>query len=114
MTTPWLVEKIEWTDQLIKKAVLSLALHLKKPILMLTDADYIENGMSDLLADAGPAYDINIKIFNELQNTITGWPGGKPNADDSNRPERAQPEKKRVLIFSPHPDDDIISMGGYL
>ena len=112
MNTPWLVEKIEWTDQLIKKAVLSLALHLKKPILMLTDADYIENGMSDLLADAGPAYDINIKIFNKLQNTITGWPGGKPNADDSNRPERAQPEKKRVLIFSPHPDDDIISMGG--
>jgi len=109
--TPWLVEKIEWTDQLIKKAVLSLALHLKKPILMLTDADYIENGMSDLLANAGPAYDINIKIFNELQNTITGWPGGKANADDSNRPERAQPKKKRVLIFSPHPDDDIISMG---
>ena len=109
---PWLVEKISWTDQLIKKAVLSLALHLKKPILMLTDADYIENGMSDLLADAGPAYDINIKIFNNLQNTITGWPGGKPNADDSKRPERAEPTKKRVLIFSPHPDDDIISMGG--
>jgi glucosamine-6-phosphate deaminase len=110
--TPWLVEKIVWTDKLIRKAVLSLALHLKKPILMLTDADYIENGMSDLLADAGPAYDINIKIFNKLQNTITGWPGGKPNADDSKRPERAVPAKKRVIIFSPHPDDDIISMGG--
>ncbi|MCF8274449.1 MAG: glucosamine-6-phosphate deaminase [Flavobacteriaceae bacterium] len=109
---PWLVEKIVWTDKLIRKAVLSLALHLKKPILMLTDADYIENGMSDLLADSGPAYDINIKIFNKLQNTITGWPGGKPNADDSKRPERAEPEKKRVIIFSPHPDDDIISMGG--
>ncbi|GGZ86167.1 glucosamine-6-phosphate deaminase [Algibacter mikhailovii] len=112
INTPWLVEKIEWTDQLIRKAVLSLALHLKKPILMLTDADYIENGMSDLLADSGPAYDINIKIFNKLQNTITGWPGGKPNADDSKRPERAEPAKKRVIIFSPHPDDDIISMGG--
>ena len=112
INTPWLVEKIEWTDKLIRKAVLSLALHLKKPILMLTDADYIENGMSDLLADAGPAYDINIKIFNKLQNTITGWPGGKPNADDSKRPERAEPAKKRVIIFSPHPDDDIISMGG--
>lgn len=112
VNTPWLVEKIEWTDKLIKKAVLSLALELKKPILMLTDADYIENGMSDLLADQGPAYDINIKIFNQLQHTITGWPGGKPNADDSNRPERSIPEKKRVLIFSPHPDDDIISMGG--
>ena len=112
INTPWLVEKITWTDKLIRKAVLGLALHLKKPILMLTDADYIENGMSDLLADSGPAYDINIKIFNKLQNTITGWPGAKPNADDSKRPERAEPAKKRVLIFSPHPDDDIISMGG--
>ena len=112
INTPWLVEKIVWTDKLIRKAVLSLALHLKKPILMLTDADYIENGMSDLLADSGPAYDINIKIFNKLQNTITGWPGGKPNADDNKRPERAEPAKKRVIIFSPHPDDDIISMGG--
>ncbi|CDF79688.1 glucosamine-6-phosphate deaminase [Formosa agariphila KMM 3901] len=112
INTPWLVEKIVWTDKLIRKAVLGLALHLKKPILMLTDADYIENGMSDLLADSGPAYDINIKIFNRLQNTITGWPGGKPNADDSKRPERAEPAKKRVLIFSPHPDDDVISMGG--
>lgn len=112
MNRPWLVEKINWTDKLIRKAVLSLALHLKKPILMLTDADYIENGMSDLLADSGPAYDINISIFNKLQNTITGWPGGKPESDDSKRPERAEPAKKRVLIFSPHPDDDIISMGG--
>ncbi len=112
INTPWLVEKIVWTDKLIRKAVLRLALYLKKPILMLTDADYIENGMSDLLADSGPAYDINIKIFNKLQNTITGWPGGKPNAEDSKRPERAEPAKKRVLIFSPHPDDDIISMGG--
>ena len=112
INTPWLVEKVNWTDTLIRKAVLGLAMHLKKPILMLTDADYIENGMSDLLADLGPAYDINIKIFNKLQNTITGWPGGKPNADDSKRPERAEPSKKRVLIFSPHPDDDIISMGG--
>jgi len=112
INTPWLVEKVIWTDKLIRKAVLELALHLKKPILMLTDADYIENGMSDLLADSGPAYDINIQIFNKLQNTITGWPGGKPEADDSKRPERAEPTKKRVLIFSPHPDDDIISMGG--
>lgn len=112
INSPWLVEEIVWTDKLTRKAVLGLALNLKKPILMLTDADYIENGMSDLLADSGPAYDINIKIFNKLQNTITGWPGGKPNADDSNRPERAEPARKRVLIFSPHPDDDIISMGG--
>lgn len=112
INTPWLVEKIAWTDKLTRKAVLRMALDLKKPILRLTDADYIENGMSDLLADLGPAYNININIFNKLQHTITGWPGGKPNADDSNRPERAEPAKKRVLIFSPHPDDDIISMGG--
>ncbi|PCI06289.1 MAG: glucosamine-6-phosphate deaminase [Flavobacteriaceae bacterium] len=112
INTPWLVEKIEWTDTLIRKAVLGLALKINKPILMLTDADYIENGMSDLLADKGPAYDINIRIFNKLQNTITGWPGGKPNSDDSKRPERSEPARKRILIFSPHPDDDIISMGG--
>ncbi len=112
INSPWLVEKIAWTDQLVRKAVLGLALSLNKPVLMLTDADYIENGMSDLLADSGPAYDINIYIFNKLQHTITGWPGGKPKADDTHRPERATPEKKRVLIFSPHPDDDIISMGG--
>ncbi|MDQ1855106.1 glucosamine-6-phosphate deaminase [Chryseobacterium sp. WLY505] len=112
INTPWLVEKIEWTDTLIRKAVLGLAQKIKKPVLMLTDSDYIENGMSDLLADKGPAYNINIQIFNKLQHTITGWPGGKPGADDSNRPERKAPARKRVLIFSPHPDDDIISMGG--
>lgn len=112
ISTPWLVENVIWTDKLIRKAVLNLALKLKKPILMLTDADYIENGMSDLLTENGSAYEINIKIFNNLQRTITGWPGGKPGADDSSRPERALPAKKRVLIFSPHPDDDIISMGG--
>lgn len=112
ISTPWLVENVTWTDKLIRKAVLNLALKLKKPILMLTDADYIENGMSDLLTENGSAYEINIKIFNNLQRTITGWPGGKPGSDDSSRPERAEPAKKRVLIFSPHPDDDIISMGG--
>lgn len=110
--SPWLVEKVVWTDKMIRKAVLGLALRLKKPILMLTDDDYIENGMNDLLAVEGPSYDINIKVFNNLQNTITGWPGGKPGSDDSKRPERATPVKKRVLIFSPHPDDDIIGMGG--
>jgi glucosamine-6-phosphate deaminase len=110
--SPWLVGKVVWTDKMIRKAVLGLALRLKKPILMLTDDDYIENGMNDLLAVEGPSYDINIKVFNNLQNTITGWPGGKPGSDDSKRPERATPVKKRVLIFSPHPDDDIIGMGG--
>ena len=97
---------------MIKKAVTYLSLLLNKPVLKLTNSDYNENGLSDLLALYGQAYDINIEVFNLLQHTITGWPGGKPNADDSNRPERAYPSKKRVIIFSPHPDDDIISMGG--
>jgi len=114
VNTPWIVEKVEWDEKMIKKAVVGLALKLEKAVLMLTEADYIENGMSDLLTEVGDAYDINIRIFNKLQHTITGWPGGKPNADDSNRPERANPAKKRVLVFSPHPDDDIISMGGTL
>ncbi|HXA02269.1 MAG TPA: glucosamine-6-phosphate deaminase [Cytophagaceae bacterium] len=112
MKTPWLVGTCKWDNKLIKKAVTSLALQLNKPILMLTDRDYNDNGMSDLLAAHGSAYDINLDVFNQLQHTITGWPGGKPGADDSQRPERALPSRKKVLIFSPHPDDDIISMGG--
>lgn len=110
--TPWLVETCKWTGYLAKKAVIWLSQRLKKPILKLTDRDYNDFGMSDLIAEHGPAYNINIQVFNELQHTITGWPGGKPGADDSNRPERAEPAQKKVLIFSPHPDDDVISMGG--
>ncbi len=110
--TPWLVGLCQWDNDLTKKAVIWLSDKLKKPLLKLTDRDYNDNGMSDLVTEHGPAYNININIFNTLQHTITGWPGGKPNADDSNRPERAEPAKKRVIIFSPHPDDDVISMGG--
>lgn len=111
--TPWLVDaSLPWNDKLIKKAVVWLCQTLQKPILKLTNHDYMEHGMSDILNEYGSAYSVNIKIFNELQHTITGWPGGKPNADDSNRPERATPFPKRVIIFSPHPDDDVISMGG--
>lgn len=109
---PWLIENVLWDVAMIKKAVIYLALAIDKPILKLTNNDYNENGLSELLALYGQAYDINIQVFNWLQHTITGWPGGKPNADDKNRPERANPARKRVLIFSPHPDDDIISMGG--
>ncbi|HLR49860.1 MAG TPA: glucosamine-6-phosphate deaminase [Candidatus Sphingobacterium stercoripullorum] len=109
---PWLVKDVEWTDELIKKAVTWLSMHLDKAILKLTDDDYNNNGMAQLVTEQGPAYNINIRIFNELQRTITGWPGGKPNVDDSNRPERAEPAKKRAILFSPHPDDDVISMGG--
>ncbi len=115
INTPWLLSSIVWDDdKLIRKAVVWLCQKLDKPILKLTDENYNENGMADLITSNGPAYNINIKIFNELQHTITGWPGGKPKADDTNRPERAQPFPKRAIVFSPHPDDDVISMGGTL
>jgi 6-phosphogluconolactonase/Glucosamine-6-phosphate isomerase/deaminase len=110
--TPWLTGKCEWNDYLIRKSVFWLCKKLNKPILKLTDRDYNDNGMSDLITEHGPASKINIKVFNDLQHTISGWPGGKPNADDSTRPERALPYPKRVIVFSPHPDDDVISMGG--
>jgi glucosamine-6-phosphate deaminase len=112
--TPWLVGNCKWSDRMIKRAVFWLCEKVNKPVLKLTSQDYNDNGMNDLITERGTAYDINIKVFNELQHTITGWPGGKPNADDSTRPERAKPYPKRVLIFSPHPDDDVISMGGTL
>jgi glucosamine-6-phosphate deaminase len=110
--TPWLVGECIWTQELKSKAIVWLCQKTKQSILKLTDRDYNNNGMSDLLASGGSAYDLNINMFNVLQNTITGWPGGKPNTDDSNRPERANPTQKRIILFSPHPDDDVISMGG--
>lgn len=109
---PWLVTSCEWTDKLTRAALVWLCQITGKPILKLTNKDYNENGLSELLALYGSAYNANIKIFNDLQHTITGWPGGKPNADDTYRPERATPFPKRVIVFSPHPDDDVISMGG--
>ncbi|MCU0450995.1 MAG: glucosamine-6-phosphate deaminase [Bernardetiaceae bacterium] len=112
--TPWLVGPCRWDQALTRKAVIWLCQTVNKPVLKLTDNDYNEHGMADLVTEHGPAYNINIDVFNKLQNTITGWPGGKPNADDSRRPERSKPFPKRVLIFSPHPDDDVISMGGTL
>jgi glucosamine-6-phosphate deaminase len=109
---PWLVTNCEWTNKLIRRAIVWLCGIVDKPILKLTNKDYSDNGLSELIALYGSAYNVNIKIFNDLQHTITGWPGGKPNADDTHRPERATPYPKRVIIFSPHPDDDVISMGG--
>ena len=109
---PWLVTSCEWNDKLIRSAIVWLCQLTGKPILKLTNKDYNENGLSELLALYGSAYNVNIKIFNDLQHTITGWPGGKPNADDTYRPERAKPYPKRIIVFSPHPDDDVISMGG--
>ncbi|MBQ7209807.1 MAG: glucosamine-6-phosphate deaminase [Paludibacteraceae bacterium] len=109
---PWLVTSCEWDDQLTRRAIVWLCQQTGKPILKLTNKDYNDYGLSELITIHGSAYNCNIKIFNDLQHTITGWPGGKPNADDSNRPERAKPYPKDILIFSPHPDDDVISMGG--
>ena len=111
---PWLVTSCDWDDKLIRSAIVWLCQKTGKPILKLTNKDYNEHGLGELLAIYGSAYDVNIKIFNDLQHTITGWPGGKPNADDTNRPERAKPAQKRIIISSPHPDDDVISMGGTL
>jgi glucosamine-6-phosphate deaminase len=112
VNTPWIVDIPLWDESMIKKGVVWLCQKVNKPILKLTNKDYNDHHMNDLVTEVGTGYDINIKVFNELQNTITGWPGGKPNADDSRRPERAKPAKKKAIIFSPHPDDDVISMGG--
>lgn len=114
ISKPWTVTSCEWDDKLIRRAIVWLCNRTGKPILKLTDKDYNDAGLGELLAIYGSAYNVNIKVFNELQHTITGWPGGKPNADDSSRPERAVPFPKRVIVFSPHPDDDVISMGGTL
>ena len=110
--SPWLTGEIAWTPATIKKAVVNMALKLGKPVLSLTDNDYNEYGLSDLLVEEGDAYQINLKVYYMLRDSITGWPGGKPNANIPNHPERSTPYPKRCLIFSPHPDDDIISMGG--
>jgi len=109
---PWLVGPCDWTHKFVRKAVVWLCEVTGKPILKLTEKDYLNNGLSELLEKVGKFDKINIDVFNDLQHTITGWPGGKPNADDSTRPVKATPYPKTVLIFSPHPDDDVISMGG--
>ncbi|MFI5128848.1 MAG: glucosamine-6-phosphate deaminase [Chitinophagales bacterium] len=110
--SPWLTGECEWTPKMIKKAVVNMAVKLKKPVLSLTNSDYNEYGLSDLLVEKGDAYEINLDVFYMLRDTITGWPAGKPNAIIPGHPERSDPYPKRVIIFSPHPDDDIISMGG--
>ena len=109
---PWLVGPCEWTPKFIRKAVVWLSEKVHKPILKLTQGDYLSNGLGELLEQVDSYDQINIKVFNDLQHTISGWPGGKPDADDSTRPVPSSPFPKRVVIFSPHPDDDVISMGG--
>ncbi|MEJ7627004.1 MAG: glucosamine-6-phosphate deaminase [Ferruginibacter sp.] len=109
---PWLTGECEWTPGMIKKAVVNLALKLNKPVLSLTNNDYNDNGLNDLLTEKGDAYEINLQVFYLLRDSITGWPGGKATETRGPHPERNTPFPKKVLIFSPHPDDDIISMGG--
>lgn len=111
---PWKVTSCDWNNVLLRRALVWLSEQTGKPILKLTNKDYNEYGLSELVAIYGSGYNVNIQIFNDLQHTITGWPGGKPNADDTYRPERATPYPKRVLAFSPHPDDAILAMGGTL
>ena len=112
VTAPWLIGPCEWTPKFRRKAVIWLCEQVHKPILKLTHADYLSHSLEELLDVAGPYDQVNIQVFNDLQHTITGWPGGKPNADDSTRPVASAPFPKKVLILSPHPDDDVISMGG--
>ncbi|MDZ4807758.1 MAG: glucosamine-6-phosphate deaminase [Bacteroidota bacterium] len=110
--SPWLTGDCDWTPKMIKKAVVNMALKLKKPVLSLTNTDYNEYGLSDLLVEKGDAYEINLQVYYMLRDSITGWPGGKPDVNLPTHPERSSPYPKKVIIFSPHPDDDIISMGG--
>lgn len=111
---PWKVTSCDWNNVLLRRALVWLSEQTGKPILKLTNKDYNDYGLSELVAVYGSGYNVNIKIFNDIQHTITGWPGGKPNADDTYRPERANPYPKRILAFSPHPDDVVLAMGGTL
>ena len=111
ISQPWQVGQLSLDNEMINRSIHWLSRKTEKPILRLTEQDYNQNNLSDLLVDKSH-YDLNLSVFNKIQRTITGWPGGKPNEDDTHRPERKNPDKKRVLIFSPHPDDDVVSMGG--
>lgn len=110
--SPWLTGECEWTPKMVRRAVTNLALQIKKPVLSLTNEDYNEHGLNDLLTEKGNAYDANLEVFYMLRDSITGWPGGKQNSNNHKHPERSEPFPKKVVLFSPHPDDDIISMGG--
>ncbi len=107
-----LTDSIKMPDHPLRREVVALCRLTGKPILKLSTKDYLEHDMGHWIEQYGSAGLVNIEVFNQLQYTITGWPGGKPNADDATRPERAMPYPKRVVVFSPHPDDDVISMGG--
>ena len=111
---PWLVGSVKWDSSMTRRAVVWLSQKVDKPVLKLVEEAYNECGVGELITSHGPSYNVNIQVFNQLQHTITGWPGGKPDADDANRPERREPHPKRVLIFSPEPYDAVAAMGGTL
>ncbi len=121
--TPWLISPVRqlgltWDVSLTKRAAIWLARKIDKPILKLTDEHYNENGLQELLSERGSAHEINIEVFKSLQRTITGWPGGKKGRPKFIPGKGVAHENgedifpKRVVVFSPHPDDDVISMGG--
>jgi len=140
--TPWVLGELKefglsWDVPMTKRATIWLSRTLEKPLLKLTDEDYNEHGLQELLISRGGAYDINIEVFRALSGTITGWPGGKPApgtpapragssgwtpsmahahathlAPAPGSQSRGTQYPKRVILFSPHPDDDVISMGG--
>ncbi|MGA2693394.1 MAG: glucosamine-6-phosphate deaminase [Opitutaceae bacterium] len=125
--TPWLLgalgdQGLEWDPAMMRRAIIWLSKLRKKAVLKLTDDDYNEAGLQDLLRIQGSAYEVNLAGFYQLQHTITGWPGGrdprrtKP-GDAPVRPLRSPSAgvfPKRILVLSPHPDDDVIGMGGTL
>ena len=112
VTEPWRVGFVTWDAELVRRAVIGLSGKVEKPVLKLVEKDYTDHSLADLLTARGSAYQINLEIFNVLQHTITGWPGGKPGADDSNRPERAEPAIKRVVVLAAEPHEDILGCGG--
>ncbi len=100
VTTPWLLGKIEWTDALVKRALLWLSEKSGKALLKLDDDDFRQHGLHQLLRHHGPAQSVAHRVFRWMMDTIEYHPAGR--------------EAKRVICFSPHPDDDVISMGGTL
>ena len=100
VATPWLVDEVEWTPELAVRAVVWLSLRTGKAILKLTQGEYAEHQLSSLVARHGSPGAVNGLVFNALGARIRG--------------KSKLPEGRRVLVFSPHPDDDVISMGGIL
>src|SRR3954468_711547 len=98
--TPWLLDEVEWTDDLMVRGVIWLAEQTGKAILKLTQRDYADHRMSSLVAKYGSPGAVNGVVFNMLGSKIRG--------------RSKLPSKCRVICFSPHPDDDVISMGGIL